>query len=274
MSSKKAPKGMFHGSAGGSFSQKKKASLENVKHSGDEKDISLKSGSGASVCSDMESLSGDDKNISMSGGFNGFLLNSAVNTLKAKQMNTGVNFSSPDFEMDEEVKKKIPLEKIWIDSKIIKTPVEMLVKKLFALDINFLAVERKLAMQKTQFVRKIFSKINGFGRTTTPSKFEGIIRSMFTSEESIKKTVLLVGKNGISINNDLRKQGFHLDWAIVIKKIPMDTPRNMIIVATVMEFAKSSQANLLVSKWSFLIEKDSVHVAKAAGDCNIWALRD
>ncbi|KAG9291553.1 hypothetical protein G9A89_021972 [Geosiphon pyriformis] len=84
MFSKKAPKGMFHSPVGGSFSQKKKTSLENIKHSDDEKDISLKSGSGASVYSNMESLSGNDENVSMSGGFDGSLLDSAVNTPKAK----------------------------------------------------------------------------------------------------------------------------------------------------------------------------------------------
>ncbi|KAG9292707.1 hypothetical protein G9A89_008295 [Geosiphon pyriformis] len=248
MSSKKTPKGMFHGPADSSFSQRKKASLGNVKHSGDEKNISLKSGSDASVYSNVESLSDNDENVSISGGFDGSLLDSAVNTPKTKRVNTGANFGSPigspDFEMDEEVKplppllrKKIPLDKIWIDPKIIKIPVEMSVKKSFALDINLLAVEEKSAMQKTQFVRKNFSKINGFGGATTPLKFEGIIRSTFTSEESMKKAILLPGENGISVNNNLRKQEFHSDWAVVIKKIPIDMPKDIIITA-VSEFGQ------------------------------------
>ncbi|KAG9291101.1 hypothetical protein G9A89_012973 [Geosiphon pyriformis] len=176
MFSKKAFKGVFHSPAGGSFSQKKKASL----------DISLKSGSGTSVYSDVESISDDDEDISMSGGFDGSFLDSAVNTLKAKHMNTGANFGSPigslDFKMDKEVEplppplmKKVPLNKIWINLKIIKTPVEVAVKKSFALDINLSAIEGKSAMAKTQLIRKIFSKINGFGRATTFLKFEGII---------------------------------------------------------------------------------------------------
>ncbi|KAG9284387.1 hypothetical protein G9A89_023644 [Geosiphon pyriformis] len=41
-----------------------------------------------------------------------------------------------------------------------------------------------------------------------------------------------------------------------------------------MEFAKSDQANLLASKWSFLIGKDSVCVAKAVGDHKTWALKN
>ncbi|KAG9299729.1 hypothetical protein G9A89_013089 [Geosiphon pyriformis] len=281
MSSKKASKGVFHSSAGGSFSQKKKASLDNVKHSGDEKNISLKSGSSASVYSNVESLSGDDENVSMSGGFNGSLLDSAVNTPKTKHVNTSANFGSPigfpDFEIDEEVKplpsplmKKVFLDKIWIDPKIIKTPVKMAVKKSFALDINFSAVEGKLATAKTQVIRKLFSKINGFGGATTPSKFEEIIRSMFTSEESMRKAVLLAEKEGIIVNNDVRKQELHSNWAVMIKEISMDMPKEMIIT-TVSEFGQIKSIKIQLS---FLIGKNFVCVAKAMGDHDIWAFRD
>ncbi|KAG9298347.1 hypothetical protein G9A89_002835 [Geosiphon pyriformis] len=277
MSSKKTFKSVFHGPANGFFSQKKKTSLGNVKYSGDEKDISLKSGSSASVYSDVESLSGDDEDVSMSGGFNDSLLDSAVNTPKAKRVNTSVNFGSligsSDFEIDEKVKpflpplmKKIPLDKIWIDPKIIKTPIEMAVKKSFALDINLSAIESKSVMAKTYLIRK----------------------------ESMKKAVSLAEEERIVINNDVRKQGFRSDQAVVIKEISMDTPKEIIVIAVsefgqiklikiqlvgmwqkaVVEFAKSGQAEQLASKWSFLIEKDSVRVAKAMRDCNIWVSRD
>ncbi|KAG9305795.1 hypothetical protein G9A89_001084 [Geosiphon pyriformis] len=279
---------MFHGPAGGFFSQRKRTSLRNVKHSGNEKNVSLMSGSGASVYSDVESLFGDDENVNMSGGFNDSLSDLAVNTLKTKHVNTGANFGSPDFEMDEKMKSLLPLlrrkvllNKIWIDSKIIKTPVKVSVKKSFALDINLLAVKRKLAMQKTQFIRKIFSKINGFGGTTTPSKFEGIIRSMFTSSESMEKAALLARENNIIVNSDLKRQGIRSDQTVVIKKILMDTPKEMIVAAliglwqkAVVEFTKSSQTDQLAAKWSFLIRKDSVCMAKAVGDCETWAFRD
>ncbi|KAG9285948.1 hypothetical protein G9A89_002368 [Geosiphon pyriformis] len=149
-------------------------------------------------------------------------------------------------------------------------------------------------MAKTQFIRKIFSKIIGFGGATIPSKFEEIIRSTFTSEESMKKAVSLARENGIIVNTDLKKQEVHSDWAVVIKKIPIDMPKEMIIAAVseygqivsikvqliglwqkaVVEFAESSQADLLASKWSFLIEKNSVHVAKTVGDHETWAFRD
>ncbi|KAG9299934.1 hypothetical protein G9A89_009662 [Geosiphon pyriformis] len=266
MSNKKAPKDVFYGPTGGSFSQRKKASLGNVKHSDNKKDISLKSGSGACVYFDVKSLSGDDKDVSMSGGFDGSLLDLAVKLLLPL------------------LKKKIPLNKIWIDPKIIKTPVEVSVKKSFALDINLLAVNGKLARQKTQFIRKIFSKINDFGGATTLLKFKGIIRSTFISKDSMKKAVLLAGENEININSDFKKQEIRSDQAVVIKKILMDMPKDMIVAAVskfgqiklikiqlieiwqkaVIEFNESRQANL----------KNSVYVAKTVRDCDTWALRN
>ncbi|KAG9293504.1 hypothetical protein G9A89_009228, partial [Geosiphon pyriformis] len=331
MSKKKASKGAFHGLTSGSFMQKKKVVLGNVKHSGDvidsrfyyvatsqkytqkkkekEKEKKRKerknklvlsiaviksnwsksligsriafnclaiasycfSGSGISMFSDIESLSGDDEDVSMSVDDDGSLLGSAMNTLKAKCVNSGANFSSP-----------------------LGSPNYIMDKKFFALNINLSAVEDKSATAKTQYIRKIFSKINGFGGATTSSKFEEIIKSMFTSEKSMKKTVLLAGENGININSDLKKQKIRSDWAIVIKEIPIDTSKDMIVTAvaefgkiksikiqliglwqkTVVEFADSDQAVQLALRWSFLIRKDSVFVAMAMGDHETWASRD
>ncbi|KAG9300598.1 hypothetical protein G9A89_005198 [Geosiphon pyriformis] len=101
-------------------------------------------------------------------------------------------------------------------------------------------------------------------------------------------------EKGIIVNTNLRKSGVHSDRAIVIKEIPMDTLKEMIVTAVaefgeiksikiqligmwqkaVVKFTESSQANQLASRWSFLIKKDSVHVAKAVSDCDIWASRD
>ncbi|KAG9298418.1 hypothetical protein G9A89_008682 [Geosiphon pyriformis] len=185
MSKKKALRGALHGPAGGSFSQKKKVVIGNVKHSGDEKNISLnKSDSGGNVFSDVDSLSSDDDDASMSGFYGGSPLSSAANTPKAKRVDTGAVFGSPlkspNFAMDNvEVvlpfRVPISLDRKWMDPKIIKVLVEVSVKKSFALNINLLAVEGKLAMAKTQVIRKIFSSVNSFGGATTPSKFEEII---------------------------------------------------------------------------------------------------
>ncbi|KAG9287629.1 hypothetical protein G9A89_023979 [Geosiphon pyriformis] len=94
----------------------------------------------------------------MSGVNNRSLLGSATTTLKAKWVNTSAGFGSPlsfsNFYMDDDKvvlpsHLSISLEKKWIDLKVIKTSVKVPVKKLFALDINLSAVERKSAMAKT-----------------------------------------------------------------------------------------------------------------------------
>ncbi|KAG9300883.1 hypothetical protein G9A89_015339 [Geosiphon pyriformis] len=283
MSKKKAPKGAFHGPAGGSFSQKKRVMLGNVKHSGNEKDISLnRSELGNSMFFDVNSVSGNEENTNITGINVESLLDSAVNTPKAKCVNTSAIFSlpfgSPNFVMDDDE----------------DTQVEVFVKKSFALDINLSAVERNSTTAKIQLIRKIFSSVNSFGRAITPSKFEGIIQSTFTFKKNMNMATSLARERRIIINTNLKKSGIHSNQAVVIKKILIDTPKKMIVAAViefgniksikiqlismwqkaVVEFTKLSQANLLASRWSFLIRKDFVHVVKAMGDRNIWASRD
>ncbi|KAG9284063.1 hypothetical protein G9A89_022837 [Geosiphon pyriformis] len=190
-----------------------------------------------------------------------FFLSSAATTPKTKKVKNDLVYGSPlgslDYDMDNNDGDflspllGISLKKKWLDPKIVKTQVEVAVKKSFALDINLSTVEGKLAMAKTQI--------------------------------SIEKATSLAKKERITVNTDLKKQGIRSDQAIVIKEIPMDTPKGMIIAAlsefgqvqkTVMEFAELSQADLLAAKWSFLIRKDSVCMAKAVGDRVTWASRD
>ncbi|KAG9296302.1 hypothetical protein G9A89_014894 [Geosiphon pyriformis] len=260
ISKKKAPKSVFHDPAGGSFLQKKKVVLGNVKHSGDEKDVFLISESDSNVYSNVESLSGDDVDIDMSGVSNGSILGSAANTSKVKCINTstdfGSPFGSPNYDIENKLELLPPSLKItlnikWIDLKIMKTSVKVAVNKSFALNINLSTVKKKLATAKTQLIRKTFSKICGFGRATTLSKFEEIIQSTFTSENNMKKAISLVLENEITINTNLKRQGVCLNWAVVIKKIPMDMPKEMIIAA-----------------------KDSMHMAKAVSNWEIWASRN
>ncbi|KAG9294184.1 hypothetical protein G9A89_021543 [Geosiphon pyriformis] len=138
------------------------------------------------------------------------------------------------------------------------------------------AVKGILATAKTHAIRKLFSGINGFGGATTPSKFEEIIKSTFTSEASMEKAASLARENNIIVNSDLKRQGVCSDQTIVIKEIPMDTPKEMII-ATVSKFGQvvsirlqliglwqKAVADQLAAKWSFLIKKNSVRVTKAA----------
>ncbi|KAG9296088.1 hypothetical protein G9A89_011940 [Geosiphon pyriformis] len=161
-----------------------------------------------------------------------------------------------------------------VDPKIVKTQVKVAVKKSFALDINLSAVKEKSAMAKTQVIKKLFSGINGFGGATILSKFEEIIRSTFTSSESMKKAVSLARNNNIIVNSNLKKQRIRSDWTIVIKEIPMNTPKEMIVAAAVVKFAKLEQAVSLAARWSFLIGKDSVCVTMAVDNHETWASKD
>ncbi|KAG9306082.1 hypothetical protein G9A89_015986 [Geosiphon pyriformis] len=109
MSKKKAPKGAFHGSAGGSFLQKKKVVLGNVKHSGDEKNISLsRSELSNNMFSNIDSLSGNEEDANITGINVGFLLGLTANTSKAKCVNTDAVFGSllsfPNFDINDDEK--------------------------------------------------------------------------------------------------------------------------------------------------------------------------
>ncbi|KAG9293948.1 hypothetical protein G9A89_019286 [Geosiphon pyriformis] len=182
MFKKKMPKSAFYSPIGGSFFQ---VVLGNIKHSDNERDVFLhKSGSGGMYL-DLESeFSSKEDNIIMEDVDSGFFLGSATNTSKTKRVNTSVVLrsllSSPNYNIDDDEVVLPPrllifLNKKWIDPKIIKISVEVSVKKSFTLNINLLAVEDKSVMTKTQLIRKIFSLVNGFKKTTTPSKFKEII---------------------------------------------------------------------------------------------------
>ncbi|KAG9294231.1 hypothetical protein G9A89_021590 [Geosiphon pyriformis] len=167
-------------------------SVDNVKHSGNEKNIFLvKSDPDSGVYSDMDSMSGDSNNEDVFLGIdNNSLFGSVANISKAKKVNIGLR----------------------------------------------------------------------------------IIRLMFTSEKSMIKAVLLTRKKGINMNSDIKKQEMRSDWAVVIKKIFMDTSKNMIIAAvskfgkiklikiqliemwqkTVVKFAKLGQTEQLASRWMLL----------------------
>ncbi|KAG9301647.1 hypothetical protein G9A89_016717 [Geosiphon pyriformis] len=110
----------------------------------------------------------------------------------------------------------------------------------------------------------------------------------------MKMATSLAREKEINVNNNLKRQEICSNQAVVIKKIPMNTLKDMIITAVsefgkiklikiqligmwqkaVIEFVELDQANLLVSKWSFLIGKDSVHIAKAVENCETWASKN
>ncbi|KAG9302158.1 hypothetical protein G9A89_020592 [Geosiphon pyriformis] len=168
MLNKKAPVGAFSGSTSGLFSQKKRVSLRHMIQSDDKHEAALaKPHSKESQYLNMESDSGDSvaSNI-LAGGGDGSLLGLAATTPKAKRVKNNLDCSSSlsslDYNMDNDdggllsPPLGISLNRIWLDPKIIKTQVEVVVKKFFTLDINLLAVEGKLATSKTQVIRKLF----------------------------------------------------------------------------------------------------------------------
>ncbi|KAG9302365.1 hypothetical protein G9A89_011791, partial [Geosiphon pyriformis] len=199
-----------------------------------------------------------------SGG--GFFFSLAATTPKAKRVSSnlisGLPIGTIDFGMDENLVYLFPpfnisFDKKWVNSKVVKTLIEVFIRKFFALNINLSAVEKKSAMAKTQFVRKNFSSVNSFREATISSKFEEIIKFIFTSKSSLKKTTSLTREKEIVINTNLKKQGIYSDQAVVIKEIPMDTQKKM-IVTTVSEFGKIKLIKIqLIGIWQKTVVTDN-----------------
>ncbi|KAG9285170.1 hypothetical protein G9A89_004385 [Geosiphon pyriformis] len=147
--------------------------------------------------------------------------------------------------------------------------------KLFALNVNLSAVSDRT-------------------NTSTSSKFSGIIHSTFTSESSLIKAKEMAVCKKIVVNGDLIKANIHLNWEVIVKKIPVDLPKLAVesvfskfgrVVSIKMqliglwqkaliEFESSEVASLVVFKWSVLMRKGLVCVALAVGDKQMWVLRD
>ncbi|KAG9307197.1 hypothetical protein G9A89_017025 [Geosiphon pyriformis] len=149
--------------------------------------------------------------------------------------------------------------------------LDVSVHKSFALDIDLVA-------EKLNFVRKIFSGVNGFGRASAPLKFGGIIQTSFTSEKTMMAAAQLANDHGVIVNTDLKRPiNNRTNWAIVLKKIPVETSIKAVHVAisefgliklikiqlvglwqkAIVELEDQIQANLLAAKWSVLIGKDA-----------------
>ncbi|KAG9304351.1 hypothetical protein G9A89_019913 [Geosiphon pyriformis] len=166
--------------------------------------------------------------------------------------------------------------------------------KLFALDMNLLAVPDRTNSDKLISIKKFFYKIDGFGKASTPSKFPGVIHSTFTSKSSLIKAREMAIHEKIVVNSDLKKANIHLNQEVIIKKISVDLPKlavksvfskfgrvvfiRMQLIGlwqkTLIEFELSEVASLVVSKWSVLMEKDLVHMALAVSNKQMWVSRD
>ncbi|KAG9295837.1 hypothetical protein G9A89_009066 [Geosiphon pyriformis] len=165
---------------------------------------------------------------------------------------------------------------------LLKNLVNISVRKSFALDINLDNVVGKSTQEKLVVVRKLFSKINGFGGASTPSKFAGIIRVLFTSNLSLAQTSKKTEDIKILVNTDLKKPSECSDQAVMVKKIPVGTLAEAVHAAlsefgfvvlikiqlvglwqkTVVEFTQSDQADLHRALLYTLLTGTNAH--------NIW----
>ncbi|KAG9284093.1 hypothetical protein G9A89_022867 [Geosiphon pyriformis] len=152
--------------------------------------------------------------------------------------------------------------------------------KLFTLDVKLSNMSGKTNSDKLISIKKIFYRINGFGKASTPSKFSGVIQSTFTSESSLNKA------KKMAINKKIIE--------IIIKEIPVDLPKSVIKTVfskfgkiksikmqliglwqkTLVEFKSTKTACLVASKWLVLVGKDSVRMALAINDKKLWISRD
>ncbi|KAG9292230.1 hypothetical protein G9A89_023950 [Geosiphon pyriformis] len=173
-------------------------------------------------------------------------------------------------------------------SFLLKSSVQVSVRKFFALNIDLVAVAKKSSQEKSNFIKKFFSGVNGFGGgVSTLSKFGGIIYATFTSKKAMMVIANLANEGGVVVNTDLKHSGYnHMNWAIVLKEIPVRTSIKT-VHAAVSEFGiiksikmqlvglwQKAFADLLVSMWSILIGKDAVHVARADIDKQTWDSRN
>ncbi|KAG9307159.1 hypothetical protein G9A89_016987 [Geosiphon pyriformis] len=169
----------------------------------------------------------------------------------------------------------------------IKPTIQVPICKSFALDIDLVTIAGKSSQKKLSFIRKIFLSVNDFGGASTPSKFGGIIRATFTLEKTMMAAGKLANNHGVMINTDLKHSLNNCtDRAIVMKEIPVRTSVEAVHTAmskfgliksikmqlvglwqkAIVKLEDQNQADLLASKWSILIGKDAVRVARADVD--------
>ncbi|KAG9284124.1 hypothetical protein G9A89_022898 [Geosiphon pyriformis] len=158
----------------------------------------------------------------------------------------------------------------------VKNLVNISVRKSFALNIGLDKITEKLS-QKKLAVSMVLEE------AFTPSRFAGIIKVTFTSELSLVQTSKKAEEAKILVNTDLKKSFGHSNRAVVLKEIPIETSTEAVHTAlskfrliklikiqlvgvwqkAVVEFKQINHADLVVAKWSILIRKDIVHVAKS-----------
>ncbi|KAG9303175.1 hypothetical protein G9A89_001791 [Geosiphon pyriformis] len=146
-------------------------------------------------------------------------------------------------------------------------------------------------------VHKSFALDIGLEKVTGKSsqeKLSAIIKATFTSESSLAQASKKAENAKILVNTNLKKPTGHSDWAVMVKKIPVGTSVKAVhtvlsefgsVVSikmqlvglwqkAVVEFAQLNQADLVTARWSILIRKNAVRVAKANSDKESWNTRN
>ncbi|KAG9285356.1 hypothetical protein G9A89_010831 [Geosiphon pyriformis] len=211
-------------------------------------------------------------NYGKSGAFAGGNPNQTLMDSKVKTKMLGkplgkINFSINGY--DNDILLDISLKLF----SLVKNLVNISVHKSFALDIG-------LDQKKLVVIRKLFSKINDFGKVSTLSKFAGIIRTLFTFKLSLAQTSKKAEDVKILVNSNLKKSSKCLDQTMVVKKIPVETLAKTMCVAlsefgiiksikmqlvrlwqkAVVEFDQSDQADLSTALYSANGNKYSQHL--------------
>ncbi|KAG9290295.1 hypothetical protein G9A89_022271 [Geosiphon pyriformis] len=161
----------------------------------------------------------------------------------------------------------ILLDKPVVLPPLLKNLVNVSVRKFFALDISLDNVVGKSAQEKLMVIRKLFSKINGFGGAFIPSKFARIIKATSTSE--------------LSLVQGSKKTKEAKILAVMLKEILIGTEAVHAVLAKFrliklikMQLVGLWQKVVVEFKQSILIGKDAVRVTRFNMDKESWNVRD
>ncbi|KAG9287374.1 hypothetical protein G9A89_023746 [Geosiphon pyriformis] len=297
---KKSARGITTSSVSRSLRQKSKVLLGKVKHSGDEADLSFKLPSSDSDQYENMDISSNEKlgykmskNLGYGAGSESDeLLDSCTNTPKAKHFNSSIvkvlslgfcDFGSVIDNVNMGLPLLVSLESPFCLVASIKKKLCFELTKSFALNIGLLAIPRSTLHDKLKDVRKLFYKIDGFGGVSTLSKFLGIVKVSFISDSSLILAKQLVMFENLVVNTNLKK----IEILVNLPKLAIELALvkygkifsiKMQLIGlwqkALMEFKSSQIADLVVSKWSILLGKNLIHVAKANANKQIWDLRD
>ncbi|KAG9307531.1 hypothetical protein G9A89_000010 [Geosiphon pyriformis] len=124
------------------------------------------------------------------------------------------------------------------------------------------------------------------GKLSTPSKFSEIIYASFTSEASLGQAIEKARAANILVNTNLKKSTGHLDWTVVIKKIPVGTSAEAVCTVlsefgiiksikiqlvelwqkAVVEFEQLNYVDLVTAEWFILIGKNAMYFVRSVDE--------